>query len=188
MSEVFDDQQSRGGQQLKISVVHGILSALLSFVVFLILYFVKTNPVSGAPTWLGIWIPILFICLAIKKDRDENLGGYINYGRALGTGMLVTLTAATLYSVLIFLFGTYIGTDIVDTMKNETLLAMEKAKGILGEEMYDRALSDIANMNMAQIAFGDWQKTILGGFIVSLIAAGVFKKKRPMFESQENIN
>lgn len=169
--------------QLRTAMMYGAFSGISSFLVFIIIYMIGKNPL-GMFSWLAFWIPILFIILGIQNYRDKELGGYIGYGRALGTGVLITLFLAILFSVLSYAFLTFIGTDILEVHKLEMIEGMEKAKQYMGDTLYETGLEEIDSMTIGKMALGDFQNKIIGGVFVSLFIAAFLRKRKPLFEEQ----
>ena len=171
---------------LRTALQYGAYSGIGSFIYFLIVYYAGHNPLAGPITWVGSAIPIVFIVLGTKHFREFYLEGFIAYKKALGIGMFITLAAAVLFSLLIYIFGTVIDSKIVEMYINESLDAMEKGKGWLGNEFYEKALDQITKTTMRDISWGDFYKTVIGGFIVSLVVAGIYSKEKPFFEKDAN--
>ena len=167
--------------QLRTAMMYGTFSGISSFLVFIIIYVIGKNPL-GMWSWFGFWIPILFIILGIQNYRDKDLGGYIGYGRALGTGVLITLFLSILFSVLSYAFLTFIGTDILEVHKLEMIEGMEKAKQYMGDTLYERGLEEIDKMTIGKMALGDFQNKLIGGVFVSLFIAAFLRKSKPLFE------
>ena len=169
--------------QVKTAMMFGTFSGLSSFLVFIIIYVLGKNPL-GAFSWLGFWIPILFITLGIQKHRDKDLGGFISYGRGVGTGALITLFLAILSSVLSYAFLTFIGTDVLEVHKQEMAEGMEKAKQFMNEEMFDKAMEEVELLTTGKMAMGDFQNKLLGGVLSSLLIAAFLRKRQSIFEEQ----
>lgn len=118
-------------------------------------------------TWIGA------IVLAIKYHRDQELGGYINYGRAFGEGFATSLILALITMVWTYVFFSFIASDALEIMKEAALENMsedeaEAAGGFIGAMMSPGAMTGIVFVS-----------TLVGGVIISLIAAAVLKKENP---------
>lgn len=167
--------------QLRASMMYGTYSGLSSFLLFIIIYVIGKNPL-GALSLMGFWIPILFIILGIQNHRDKDLEGFISYGRALGTGVLITLFLAILFSVLAYAFLTFVATGILEVHKAEMIEGMDRVKKIFGESINDKVLEEIENITFGKIAFGDFQNKVSGGVLTSLIVAAFLRKSKPIFD------
>ena len=130
----------------------------------------------------------MFIVLATKFHRDKDLGGYINYGRGLSIGILVGGFAALLNAVLSYIFGTMADQFILENYKSEAMVSIDEARKFLsGERMLaklDEAVEQIDKMTMTQLSLSVFYNGSLGGLIVSLITAAIFRKPKPFFDDQ----
>jgi hypothetical protein len=168
---------------VRIPLNYGSLAGIASFAFFLILYLLGYNPLGGL-SWLGAWIPIVFIVLGIKKHRDENLDGYISYGQALGQGTMISIVFASFFAILVYLFGTLIDGTIVDAVVQESIEALEKARGFMSEEMIDMTIEQLEQTTIGNLAMTDFWNKFFGGFIVSLIVSAILKRNKSIFEEE----
>lgn len=170
---------------LKTALKYGAIAGLGNFVFFLLLYFMGKNPL-GNWSWAGVWITILVLVFGTKYHRNNDLGGYMSYGRGLGIGMLIIAFNALLFALLAYCFGTIIDSSIPQMMINEFMESMEKARKFLGEDKYQTIMDTFEKnkdqFTMGKVALGDFETKVIGGFIECLIIAGIFTRKRPMFE------
>jgi len=179
---------------LKTALKYGAIAGLANFVFFLLIYFMSKNPLGGW-SWAGIWISIIVIIMGTKFHRNNDLGGYMTYGRGLGIGMLITLFSTILFCLLIQSFGTLIDASLLEMQKNEILAgmqAMEENKEsmikFMGESKFDLVMTEMQKahdkMTMVDVSFSQFEVKVVGGFIYSLIISAFLRKKRPMFEEQ----
>ncbi len=173
----------------KTGAYYGLLSALCSFAWFLIVFFIGKNS-FGPWSWLAAWVPIAFIIIGIKVHRDRDLGGPISFGRCLGVAMIVAVCASLLFAILSFVFTSILGDNLIVAHITEAEEGMEKAKGFLSEEMFDKAMQAIEEMKadhmkaLRQIVFGNFVWGMIGEFFVAIIASAVMKKKENPFTNQ----
>jgi hypothetical protein len=170
---------------IKLPLNYGSMAGVAAFVIFLLIYVAGGNPLGGM-SWLAAWVPILFIVLGIKKHRDQNLGGYISYGQALGTGVIISLVFASLYAILVYLFGTLIDDVIVTMTKEESMKGMDAMSQYLSEEMYDQIIEELEKTSVVTLARGELFNKTFGGIIITLIAAAFLKKSRHPLEEAED--
>lgn len=174
---------------MRTALQYGAYSGLSCFAFFLLLYYSGHNPL-GKWSWLGAWIPIVFIAVGTKHFRDVVLDGYINYGKALSIGTLISAAAAITFSLLVYCFGSVIATSLAEMQFNDAVNTLEKGKDILGEEWYEKTMTQLEEskntITTASIAFNDFFSKSLGGFIVSLIVAAFYKREKPFFEKSDN--
>jgi uncharacterized protein DUF4199 len=167
---------------LKTAVNFGAMSGLCSFAVFLGLYYKGINPLGNA-SWLGWWIPVVFICIATKIYRDRFLAGEISYGQAMKIGLTTAMAASFLFVLLIYIFASLIDSNVVTMYKNEALKGMEETKFIFSDEMYEEAIESIEKINIRNIAFNDFLTKMFGALLVSLVTAAVYRRKKQEMEN-----
>ncbi|MEO8148688.1 MAG: DUF4199 domain-containing protein [Bacteroidia bacterium] len=164
---------------LQTSLHYGAYYGLASFAFSMLLYYTIGNPI-GALSWLGVWIPIVFICVAIKNHRNEHLGGYITYWEAFRAGFFTIVFGGALYAVFIYLFGISIAQQMVSDYKTEVMQQTESVRQLqlFDEKVIDTMIEGIEKTTMGSWASGDYMNKVLGAALVSLIAAAVYKKTK----------
>jgi hypothetical protein len=165
----------------KTAINFGAMSGIGSFAVFLALYYKGINPLGNA-SWVGAWIPVVFICIATKYYRDHFLAGEISYGHAMKIGLLTAMAASILFALFVYIFVTLIDSTIVTTFKNEKLFELEETKFMFGDEFYDKMVDGIEKINISTIAFNDFFIKMIGGLLVTFVTAAVYRKKNPEME------
>ncbi|MFI5220132.1 MAG: DUF4199 domain-containing protein [Bacteroidia bacterium] len=153
----------------------GAMSGISSFGLFLILYVKGINPL-GPSSWLGAWIPVVFICIATRYYRDRILGGFITYWQGFRTGMLTAICGSFLFALFIYSFAKIYGTDIVELFKNDAIQGMEDAKYILGDDLYDQGMESLEKITIGTMASNDFFTKMLGAVLVCLITAAAYRK------------
>ena len=166
---------------LRTALNYGALSGTSCFGFFLLLYFMGFNPL-GNLSWLGAWIPVVFICLSTSHFREYEAEGFISYSRAFKAGLLTAIAGALVYASMIYIFGSFIDHSLVDIYKNDLGDQLEKTKALINDNLYEKALEGLNQTTMYSIAFGDFFTKCIGGFIVSLVTAAVYKKTPPVFK------
>lgn len=172
---------------LKTALNYGALSGLVSFIVFMVLYWMNLNPL-GPASWLGAWVPILFIILATRHYRNYENGGYLFYWTGFRIGFLTACSAAFVFGALSWFFVSYVDGEILDRFKQESLEAMELTEGmmksIVGESAFEQSVQSITNMEMIEVTTSDIFNKMLGGLISALIIAA-FLRREPNFQNEE---
>ncbi len=157
---------------------YGVIGGLLVIVIGLIQYLLGiTSTISQAVGWLSMLITIVFPVLAIREHRDNDLGGYISYGRGLGTGVLTALIIGLVTAIWTILLYNVIDPSIMDQIMQVQAEAMEE------QGMSDEDIENVAAMTgkfmtapvMAAIGFGT---SLFLGFVASLIGGAVMKRER----------
>lgn len=158
------------------SMHYGALSGIAVFAFYFALY-ASGNSMFGPISLLGIWIPVVFIVLATRFHRDHNLGGSLTYAQGLTIGLLTTLFSALLFGLSFYLFGTLYATELLDSYKAQAASGLEEGKSVISEQFIDQAMEGIEKATMSSLAFSESFNKVLWGLIVSLITAGVMKRK-----------
>lgn len=147
----------------------------------LLFYILDTIPNNG---WQFLAYFILFggIFWGSKTYRDTELGGFISYGKALRTGVLISLFASIIMALYLFVFLSFIDPD-----------QMQKALEIAEQDMLDKNYSDQQiemGMEMARkfstpsmLAIGSILIYTFVGFMLSLFTSIGIKKNKPFFEN-----
>ncbi len=180
--------ENKGNTMLKSSMTYGLILGIALVVFSLITYIMG---VVKPPAWvsvINIVIMIGGVFYGIKKYRDEDLGGEITYGKAVGYGILICVFAAVISSIYTLLLVTVIDTEYINK-----ILAMQEEemvnKGIYTDEQIDLGMQYARKFTSPVIL------TISGlfsgaffGTIVSLILAIFLKKEKPLFDKPADQN
>lgn len=164
----------------KIALNYGLILALLSIVITVIL-FVTDNHIDR-PWWsslLSFLLMLAVIVYGLKAFKASN-GGFMSLGEALKAGLAISLVAGIIGAIFNYLFVTVIEPDFVEKMLDFTRERMYEQNPNMTEEQAEMALSMSEKFMSPGImsAFA-----IIGslffGFIISLIAGLVMKQNRP---------
>lgn len=171
----------------KVILNYGGGSGLSSFGMFLLIQWIGWNPL-GQASLLGLWIPVVFICLATGYYRDHILDGTISYGQAFRVGFLTCSAGALLFALFLYIYGTIINPGLVDVYKQYLMEGIEQSKIFLGEDMFEKiyqsSLENLDKTTMYTIASSDFFNKTFGGFLVSLITAGFYRRSYPKIEKE----
>ncbi len=164
---------------LNTALNYGAYYGLSAFVFAAVASYSLGNPL-GLVSWLGVWIPILFICLAMKHQRDSVLGGYIDYWDAYRTGLFTVFFGGILFGMLLYLFGTVIKPSLLADYKTDMLNETENMRNIkfFNEALVDSIVDGIEKTTLGSAIMGDYFNKTLGAALVSLIAASVYKRNK----------
>ncbi|MBX2926408.1 MAG: DUF4199 domain-containing protein [Saprospiraceae bacterium] len=127
---------------------------------------------------VGWGITLGAISMGIKQYRDDMQGGYITFGSAFGTGVLVALVMAVITGIFTAVFMSVIAPEIMDTVMEQT---REKLEGQgMDDDQIEEALKYSAMFTgpvaMSVFAFFGG---MFSGVIFSLIGAAIMKKDTP---------
>lgn len=131
------------------------------------------------PTIMTYVIWIGTIVMAIHAHRNEDLGGYIKYGRALGTGAIAGLVLAVIVGVWSYLFYSVIAPDTLDIIK-EVAYDRLASRG-MSEEEIERASGMMGNFtNPAFLSLTAFFTTAFLSMVIALVAGAILKRDHPM--------
>ena len=162
-----------------LAIKYGLITAIASFVYSIILYITHLYTNAWLP-YVGLIIMLIGLTMGIRERRDKELNGYISYGGAFGTGMMISLVIALISIVTTFLMFSVIAPDEIGEMAKMQQQALE-AKGMSQDQIQQGM--DIAKKFMTPTWFVIWG--IVGilffGCIINLILAAILKKDNPNF-------
>jgi len=167
---------------LRYALHYGGIQGVATFALFILLYMIGINPLGNA-SWLGAWIPVLIISKSTRSYRDNELEGFISYGEGFRMGFLTAAAGGLLSALLVFIFCTLVDGTLIDEFKNQTLMQLEQVenqmKGLIGDTFYDNAVDTYNKINLQTVVSGEFFNKLLGGLIISLITAAIYKKDKP---------
>lgn len=165
------------------SLKYGLYGAVLSFVVMLLLLFSGNSPWSSA-SWMGCWIPGVTAYFVLKLYKEENTDIAISFFKVFKQSVQVIFFQALFFTIISVVFSGIVNTGAVEMYKAEMLVNEESIRLILGEEGVEMLNKELNNATFSTLAFSDFINKLIGGTIVSLILAGIFKKNKPIFENE----
>lgn len=125
-------------------------------------------------------IAFSMIFVAVKKYRDEFNNGVISFGKAFTIGLQITLIASTVYVVVWLIYYFTINNDFLDKYLEFAVNKM-KAENTSQEEI-TKFYTEFNQMkeyykNPFFNALITYTEILPVGLIISLICAGIFKRK-----------
>jgi len=106
--------------QTKLAMNYGAFYGLSTIIVMLVFYFAGSNMQSKWPQWIGYLLLITFMVLGIKSFRDEEGGGFISFGRSLGTGILISIFGSIITGAFTVVLFTFIAPDMTQRILEMT--------------------------------------------------------------------
>jgi hypothetical protein len=164
------------------SLNYGSVSGLLCFAGFAGAFYAGVNP-FGTVTWLWVWVPVLMIVMAIKAVRNIEPGGPFSFGRAFKVGILTAFFSSTLYCLLFYLFGMLVP-DVMNTYMEQVEEGMKAAQSFISEDFMDKMYEELEKTTVSDIAFSEFFRKMIGGLLVSLVAAAVLYRKNPIYPAE----
>jgi len=135
----------------------------------------KSNMLPNIVNWGAI---IAILVLAIKKHREEDLAGYITFGRCVGLGAFLGLIMGIISAVWALLYFNVIDPDILSNILSQMEekfvdKGMEESQIEVAMSWMSKMMSPIGMSIMAIIG------TVITTTIFSLIVGAVMKKNPP---------
>ncbi len=170
---------------VKYGVITGALYVVLVMILYTIGYEMLASPFKTLAYWV-IWILIVVLAIKARNETDQ----YMSYSQALLTVFTMIAITEVMYTLFYFILANYIDPELSSRLMT---IAMEKLETSLaqigaGDERID-ALIDQAQEQGASFtlwnAFTSLLWYLFVGFLVSLLAALMVRKKRPVFDEFE---
>lgn len=154
---------------------YGLIAGVVSVIVSLLMYLLDLHTNQGLATVVSIAMLVTFIYLAQKSHRDNDLGGYMKFGRAIGVGMLTVLFMAIVGAVYNFIFFEFIDSSILEESLREAENKMLE-RGMSDDDI-DQAMN-ITKIFVNPVFFAATALFFSGvlGLIVSLITGAITKR------------
>jgi len=174
----IDELNVKNASPFPTALRYGAIGALLMIVIGLIQYLIGiASQSSQALGWLSLLAVVVFPVLAIRTHRDNDLGGYISYGRGLGTGVLTVLVMSLIGVIWAVALYYFIDPTIPEQLMQVQAQAMEE-QGMSDDDI-ENAMEMIGKFMTPEvlIAIGTGMSFVLG-LITSLLASAGLKKDR----------
>lgn len=166
------------------TIIAGIGAGLINSIAWYALsrsltcYEVATIDLYRFLTGLLLFIIGIFICIFLKRKHN---GGYIEFKQAFQTGFVFTLFMAIILAVFNYLYYKFIAPDAVEFYVSEAKKQVQSEK-ITPEELVrfeERVRNYFGSFKMLM-------STLMIGVIISLIEAGILRKKNKTIPFSEN--
>ena len=156
-----------------------IIGAILCGNMFVMVNMLYNNPDMKTNDVLGYAAMVIMFSLIFfggRNYRNKYLGGFISFGRALKTGVLIALVGCALY-VVVWLFYYYLFVpDFLDKYTAHVL--RHCTPGDLAEKTKEMENFRKMYQNPAFVALTTFAEVFPIGLIVALISAFLLKRKR----------
>jgi len=154
----------------------GVIIGLVSIVYSVFLYMINQS-LNRALGYAGIIIIIVGLAVAMKSYRDNVLDGILPFGKAFGFGVLIAVVSGLLGAIF-----TYLLYQVIDPGLQEKMLEYAADKmlesGRVPEAQLDQVLEVSKKfMSPVYLSVSGFIVSCLGGTVLSLIMAAIFKKE-----------
>ncbi len=158
----------------------GLISAVVSIIFQVISGMMGFSTMSFVISLLNFAIGIYILILAVRADRDEQLGGYASFKRIFLLTFSVIMISAVISQVFNFVYMNYINPSAAEAAMEAAKAMMEKFN--MPEEALDKAMEEAEKnlkspMNIVKTSL--WSAIV--GAIVAAIYGAAMKKERALF-------
>ena len=165
---------------------YGLLAGLILVVVGLLIHLsgmVDYTNQGGGANWivnlLNWGITVAAIVMAVKQHRDEDLGGFISFGRSFRVGFLVTLVIAVVSVVWGYIFFSFVEPGLIEDILSASREQMIEQQG-MSEEQAEQGLKMMSWMfTPAMMSLMGGIFSVIAGVIFSLIVGAIMKREHP---------
>ena len=168
----------------KANLNNGLILAMVGIAYSLVMYFLDLylNKTQG---YIFLLVLIVILFFLVKSYRDNYLHGFITYGQAVGSGVVIFLY----YSIISGIF-TYILYAVIDPELTAKQLAL--AEELMVSKGYTQEIID-AGMNIQKkimtpaimTVFGIFASMLTGVIMSLLVAIFVRKEGNPLIDSND---
>jgi len=165
-------------------LVFGVISGLIATVTMLIsMEIVINNPQYHGSMWVGYGSMIVafsLIFVGIKNLRDKFNNGFITFGKAFKTGLLIAIIGSTMY-VIGWMIDYYCFHPDFMQLYTASVLSNAKASGADAAEMarQQAQMASYTQMykNPLMLAVLTYMEILPVGIVIALTAALILKRK-----------
>jgi hypothetical protein len=171
--------------RVKYGVIAGAAYVVMVMILYSIGYEMLASPLKAILYWIT-WVLIVVLAIRARKESVN----YLGYGEALLTVFVMIAIAELMYTAFYFVLANYIDPELNNRLlaiaieKLETSLASIGAGDARIDEMIDQIQGQEASFTVWN-AFKSLLTYWFVGFLVSLLAAIMVRKKRPVFDEFE---
>jgi len=168
----------------KTNLTNGVILGMAGVIYSLLMYFLDLtfNETQG---YIFMVIQVALLAYLLKSYRDNYCFGNITYGQSVGAGVIISLYAAIISAVFLYLLYAVIDPGLVDkqlALVEETIMArglpqaaVDKAMAIQRKLLKPEIMAPIS-------IFGN----MFWGLIISLIVSVFIKKEgNPLIDAQQ---
>ena len=158
------------------SLMYGVYLGLTLIVYSLLLFLLDVDSESWLK-WISYVIMAAGIFWAMISIRDKQLGGFMSYGKAFGSGFWTVLFASVITAIFTYFYVIYIDTGMIDEILLKAEESMLEGNPNMSDEQLDQALA-MTEKFTSPVMISVWAfiANVIFGTILSLIIA-IFAKR-----------
>ncbi|HPS98705.1 MAG TPA: DUF4199 domain-containing protein [Bacteroidales bacterium] len=176
----MEKKRSIWKETLNYGIIYGLITVVFSVLTYMFDLTFKTWII-----WPSMLLGIIVLFFLLRSYRDHYNGGYITYGKSVGAGVIISIYAAIITAVYIYVLYAFIDPGLMD--KSIAMAEAKMAEKGLPEEAIEKAMEMQAKM------MKPWFTSLMGivnsvfyGLILSLIVSlFVMKKGNPLLDELE---
>ena len=154
----------------------------IALIIISLLFYMMNETTSEIQNYLGYLVLAVGVYLGVKNYRDNELNGLMSYGKALGSGTLISFFASIIMAFYLYIFIFFIDPSLVDVIleqaENDMIDAGQSDEQIALAMKYTRMFVTPFWMSIMSVVV----YTVIG-FVFSLIIAIFLKKEDDSFDS-----
>lgn len=160
---------------LKYGAILGFASIFYSSILF-----VTGNNTNQALGYLFYVVVGIVLFLAFKEFKKFS-EGYMSFGEGFRISFWIMLVLSILSAIFMYVYVDIIDPTIIETIKEQQLLAFEQ-QGLNDEQIEQAAAMSSKFMTPSIMAASAFFVYLIFGIIIGLIMSLIFKNARPEFE------
>ncbi|MBP7028537.1 MAG: DUF4199 domain-containing protein [Bacteroidales bacterium] len=176
----MEKKRSIWKETLNYGIIYGLITVVFSVLTYMFDLTFKTWII-----WPSMLLGIIVLFFLLRSYRDHYNGGYITYGKSVGAGVIISIYAAIITAVYVYVLYAFIDPGLMD--KSIAMAEAKMAEKGLPEEAIEKAMEMQAKM------MKPWFTSLMGivnsvfyGLILSLIVSlFVMKKGNPLLDELE---
>lgn len=169
---------------LKSAMTYGLILGLTLIVLNLVQYIMD---VYKPPIWVSLISYVLIVAVIAYgtiKFRDDELQGFISYGKAVGFGALLSLSGAIIYGFYFYILVYVIDPSYMDAIYN--MLEETYLESGMSEDQVELIMNGVKKFqNPLFMTISSLFGTVFMGTLFSLITSIFIKKEKPLFDNTE---
>ena len=159
----------------KIATKYGLIQGAIGFVLFVVV--AMTGMKQNWMSVVSIAVLIVLMVLAHKEFKKTH-EGIMSYGQGVGSGTLLSVIAAVLSSILLYIYVGFINTGYPAAALKIQQAALEE-RGVTGPQLEQALSMTSAMLTPTGIVVTSLISGVIVGFIVSLIVSAFTKCADP---------
>ena len=165
---------------LKVSSRFGAVAALLSIILFSILYFAGRNPMF-IPAYLDFRLLLfpIFLVFGIRDFKEYRNDRILHFWQGFSVGSLIVLTIIISMTLYILILGGIIDPSFTEKFINGTMQNILRNKESIisqvGVAAYNKTVEIIPGTTLSDLAFDYFLKSLPLGIIITILISLVLR-------------